>query len=164
MEILILILIYWAVVYSIRCLLPFLFEAFVYLISRLCYLLFTVLKYASKGAFWICVWTGRCALPLLIFLYYLADEALHGETQQEEEDEDEDEDWQEEWIEEEPAPDPYEEAIRLLGLLPSCTQKEFNLAYRRAIARAHPDKGGTDELAQSINAARETVKHHNGWR
>ena len=167
MELLFTILIYWIAVYNIGRVLPLLGEAFVYLISRLwylipqlCYLLFMVLKYVSIGAFWICVQTGKGAKPILIFLYYLADEALRSEPQEEEEDED----WQEEWDEEEPAPDPYETALMLLGLRSSCTEKEFSLAYKRAIARAHPDKGGTDEQAQSINIARETVKRHNDWR
>ena len=60
--------------------------------------------------------------------------------------------------------DSYEEALSLLVLQENCTQKELTRAFRSAMAQAHPDKGGTNEQAMALNAARNIVKSHNGWR
>lgn len=94
---------------------------------------------------------GRGIWAVLIFLYYLADEALRSEEDPED-------------TETEIEDNSYETALRLLGLQEDYSQKEFTLAFRSAMLRAHPDKGGTDEQAQAIYEARNIVKNHNGWR
>jgi hypothetical protein len=92
----------------------------------------------------------RFIWALLVFLYYLADEALHSEA-----------DPEETLVDEE---DVYEKALSLLGLHEDCTQEELTRAFRSAMAQAHPDKGGTDEQAMAVNAARNIIKSHKGWR
>ncbi len=44
---------------------------------------------------------------------------------------------------------------RPLGLSPAVSKAMIEAAYKEAIATAHPDKGGTEEAAQAVNAARE---------
>lgn len=49
------------------------------------------------------------------------------------------------------------DALELLGLPPSADRAAVMEAHRRLIARNHPDAGGTEALARSINAARDTL-------
>ncbi len=49
------------------------------------------------------------------------------------------------------------EALEVLGLEPGASRKEIIEAHRRLIAKVHPDKGGSDHLAQSINQARKVL-------
>jgi DnaJ homolog subfamily C member 19 len=49
------------------------------------------------------------------------------------------------------------EARALLGVASGAGVDEINAAYRRLIARNHPDAGGTEELASRINAARNLL-------
>jgi DnaJ-domain-containing protein 1 len=56
-----------------------------------------------------------------------------------------------------PAPMPLEDARRLLGVSASADLAEIRAAHRRLIARVHPDAGGSEELAQRINAARDAL-------
>lgn len=91
---------------------------------------------------------------MLVFLYYLADEALRGGEAGAEDEPDE----------ERAQNDSYEKALRLLGLQDGYTKESFKHAFKSAMARAHPDKGGTHEQAMALNAARNIVKTHNGWR
>lgn len=51
-----------------------------------------------------------------------------------------------------------EEARAVLGLGPDAGLEEVDPAYRRLIAKVHPDGGGTDYLAAQINRAREVLK------
>lgn len=51
----------------------------------------------------------------------------------------------------------HEEARRLLELPVDATPGEIRAAYRRLIARVHPDVGGSAELARRVNAARDTL-------
>lgn len=53
-----------------------------------------------------------------------------------------------------------EEAGRLLGLAPEANAVEINAAWRRMIAEAHPDRGGSAEASARINAARDTLLKH----
>lgn len=48
-----------------------------------------------------------------------------------------------------------EEALQILGLQKGASTDEIKSAYRRLMALAHPDKGGTDYLAAKINAAKD---------
>jgi DnaJ family protein C protein 19 len=52
---------------------------------------------------------------------------------------------------------PIEDAQRLLGLSADAGLDEIRAAHRRLIARVHPDSGGSEELAQRINAARDAL-------
>ena len=47
------------------------------------------------------------------------------------------------------------EARSVLGVSASATASEINAAWKRLMARAHPDQGGTQGLAARINAARD---------
>ncbi|MBX2868523.1 MAG: DnaJ domain-containing protein [Acidiferrobacterales bacterium] len=49
------------------------------------------------------------------------------------------------------------EAFEVLGLDASATRDEIVAAHRKLISKIHPDKGGTDYLARSINKAREVL-------
>ncbi len=49
------------------------------------------------------------------------------------------------------------EARSILGLGPGATDAEINAAWRRLMARAHPDQGGTEGLAARLNAARDRL-------
>ncbi|TXL75139.1 hypothetical protein FHP25_14740 [Vineibacter terrae] len=63
-----------------------------------------------------------------------------------------------------PPPDPYLEALSLLGLPGDFTRADFNRAYKGAIRKAHPDTGGSKEKAQAVNTARDCVARRRGWR
>ena len=50
-----------------------------------------------------------------------------------------------------------EDARRLLGVRDDATLEEIRAAHRRLIARVHPDIGGSEELANRVNLARDTL-------
>ena len=52
---------------------------------------------------------------------------------------------------------PVEDARKLLGVDPGATLVEIREAHRRLIARVHPDAGGSDELANRVNVARDIL-------
>ncbi|WP_332654999.1 molecular chaperone DnaJ [Brevundimonas sp.] len=49
------------------------------------------------------------------------------------------------------------EARSLLGVSPDATPQQINAAWKRLMARAHPDQGGTEGLASRLNAARDRL-------
>ena len=49
------------------------------------------------------------------------------------------------------------EARSLLGVPAGATPEQINAAWRRLMARAHPDQGGTEGLAARLNAARDRL-------
>ena len=49
------------------------------------------------------------------------------------------------------------EARSLLGVPADATRAEINTAWKRLMARAHPDQGGTEGLASRLNAARDRL-------
>lgn len=49
------------------------------------------------------------------------------------------------------------EARAILGVSMDATSQEVQAAWRRAMARAHPDQGGTEGLAARVNAARDRL-------
>lgn len=49
------------------------------------------------------------------------------------------------------------EARSLLGVGSEATDAQVNAAWRRLMARAHPDQGGTEGLAARLNAARDRL-------
>ena len=50
-----------------------------------------------------------------------------------------------------------EEALQILGLEPGANKEEIIIAHRKLMSKVHPDKGGTDYLAKSINQARQVL-------
>jgi len=49
------------------------------------------------------------------------------------------------------------EALRILGLGEDADQEAIRLAHRRLLQKLHPDRGGSDYLAQRINEARDRL-------
>jgi hypothetical protein len=49
------------------------------------------------------------------------------------------------------------EAHAILGLEEGATPEQIRAAYRRLMASAHPDRGGSRGLAAQLNAARDTL-------
>ena len=49
------------------------------------------------------------------------------------------------------------EARRVLGVTKDADSAEIQAAYRRLMARAHPDAGGSEGLAERLNAARDRL-------
>ncbi|WP_122465853.1 molecular chaperone DnaJ [Brevundimonas lutea] len=49
------------------------------------------------------------------------------------------------------------EARRLLGVSAAANRGEIQAAWRRLMARAHPDQGGTQGLAEQLNQARDRL-------
>ncbi len=50
-----------------------------------------------------------------------------------------------------------QEALDVLGLEDNPTEKEIVEAHRKLIQKVHPDRGGNDFLAATINNAKETL-------
>jgi hypothetical protein len=54
-------------------------------------------------------------------------------------------------------PDALSEAARLLGVPPDAPSETVWQAWRQAMARAHPDAGGSEEAAKALTAARDLL-------
>jgi DnaJ-class molecular chaperone len=52
---------------------------------------------------------------------------------------------------------PPEDARKLLGLGPDASLADIREAHRRLIVKVHPDAGGSEELANRVNVARDTL-------
>lgn len=52
--------------------------------------------------------------------------------------------------------------MRDLGLEPGCSEKDVTRAFRRLAKQSHPDKGGSKETFQRINAAYEALTKDGG--
>lgn len=50
-----------------------------------------------------------------------------------------------------------DEALKVLGLKGDATAQDIKTAYHRLMTNLHPDKGGSDYLAQQINRARDVL-------
>lgn len=50
-----------------------------------------------------------------------------------------------------------DEALQILGLKDGATEDDIKAAYRRLMARLHPDAGGTDYLAAKVNMAKDLL-------
>jgi hypothetical protein len=51
------------------------------------------------------------------------------------------------------------DSLRTLGLAWPCTGEDVTAAYRKRSLEQHPDRGGTVEAMQAVNAAHERLKH-----
>ncbi|MDI1326308.1 MAG: molecular chaperone DnaJ [Brevundimonas sp.] len=49
------------------------------------------------------------------------------------------------------------DARAILGVSADATVQDINAAWKRLMARAHPDQGGTEGLASRLNAARDRL-------
>jgi hypothetical protein len=49
------------------------------------------------------------------------------------------------------------QARAILGVAPGASETEIRAAFRRRIARAHPDRGGSNEEAARLAAARDVL-------
>lgn len=49
------------------------------------------------------------------------------------------------------------EARAVLGVAADADADQIRAAHRRLLANVHPDRGGSDELARRVNAARDTL-------
>ena len=58
------------------------------------------------------------------------------------------------------APDP----AHILGLNGEFTRSEMEEKHRALITNVHPDRGGSDWLAQQVNNARDSIKRVRGWK
>lgn len=56
------------------------------------------------------------------------------------------------------------EAYQVLGLRPESSREEIQAAYRRLMQRAHPDRGGSSDLAARLNQARDVLLESVGWK
>ncbi|WP_426023072.1 J domain-containing protein [Brevundimonas sp. PWP3-1b1] len=54
------------------------------------------------------------------------------------------------------------DARAVLGVGPGASEAEVHAAWKRAMARAHPDQGGTEGLAIRVNAARDRLLRKTG--
>ena len=54
------------------------------------------------------------------------------------------------------------DARAVLGVGPGASEAEVRAAWKRAMARAHPDQGGTEGLAVRVNAARDRLLRKTG--
>jgi DnaJ homolog subfamily C member 19 len=52
---------------------------------------------------------------------------------------------------------PLEDARRLLGVDENATLADIRAAHKRLIQKVHPDSGGSVELANRVNVARDTL-------
>lgn len=50
-----------------------------------------------------------------------------------------------------------ERALKLLALKEGATEAEIKAAYKRMMGKVHPDVGGNDEFAQTLNQARDVL-------
>lgn len=58
--------------------------------------------------------------------------------------------------------DPAAAARRLLRVREDAGAEDIRAAHRRLMAQAHPDRGGSDEAARRLNAARDLLLARDG--
>lgn len=56
-----------------------------------------------------------------------------------------------------PTPPDRADALGILGLGVGASEADIRAAHRRLLLAVHPDHGGSAELAQRVNAARDTL-------
>ncbi len=103
-----------------------------------------MLEFAIEGVLQLLVWTCRLLLwPFVALIHY-----LQGRTEQSSDTE-----------EPRQTHNDVAEARKLLGVDANATAQELHAAYRRVMARVHPDVGGTDYLAVKVNEAYQLLKN-----
>jgi hypothetical protein len=112
-----------------------------------------------RAALWLLVQLARGARLAVIFLYFLASEALRGDDPAEEARAEEDGGAAGDPDSNDDA-DLYQAALMLLGLPPKFTRAELDAAFKAAIKKAHPDAGGSVDQAQAVNMARDLLLPH----
>lgn len=123
-----------------------------------------------RGVIWCARQSANGVYLGAIFLFCLGYEWLRGPEEAEEEPIPEDfGEEEEDPAEEEPQQTfvldlSYFHAVALLGLQNGFTQAELSRAYKEAMKKAHPDAGGSVEAAQAVNAARDLITDHMGWK
>ena len=64
----------------------------------------------------------------------------------------------------EAARDGYADALSLLALAEPFTRQDLDARFKRVMLGVHPDKGGSDFLAQQATAARALILKRKGWK
>lgn len=70
---------------------------------------------------------------------------------------------QEQWQSASGTADPYALALDVLGLSEPFDKAMLKRAWKAAIFKAHPDRGGSTAQAQAINAAKDFILRRRGW-
>ena len=134
------------------------------LVAGIVYVLIKLPGWIWRGLLWTYYATvsfASYAWPIVrdagLFVFYFASEVLSGASEADEGLDGDEDDGYEPGQEDEREHDSYLEACDRLGLKEPFTPFEFKAAYRRAIAEAHPDRGGTTQQAQAVNEARARI-------
>ena len=181
MEVLLFFVLFWMLCEGLALLGPVIFEGVSYLIGITVYGIWLVLRWISLG-----LWALFCEyiLPLIeagycaardwlarqyhrfviwakdrvLLLGLVIRELIHPTPDEEfEEEEDDEEDGSD------AAAQAFAAACERLGLGEPFTQADLKAAYRRAIAIAHPDRGGSTEASQQVSEDRARIARHMGW-
>ena len=62
------------------------------------------------------------------------------------------------------ARDDYADALSLLALAEPFTRQDLDARFKRVMLGVHPDKGGSDRLAQQVTEARALILKRKGWK
>ena len=114
------------------------------------------LRLAGRGALAAAYAARRGLKAAGLFVYLLIDELRRGAA----DDEDAADDAAADQAADHTA---YETALKRFGLPDRFSEGDLNRAYKTEMLRAHPDRGGSDEQAQDLNAARDVIRHAHGW-
>jgi len=140
---------------------PTVFAGILYGIEWLCICIWTalgiVLRAAARGLPILIGLLYRAVCDAALFIWFLFAEWRHGP--------------EEDFTQDEAGPDAaadetdrYEQARALFGLEPGFTREALSRAYRRLMARIHPDlPGGSLRAAQEANSARDLLMRAHGW-
>jgi len=152
-----------AIISLIVCLLELLCELAVEIWFACWEKFWLLLEFLCETLAQCCVWTRNKIWTIVIFFYFLVAESLGGNSSRPN-DHDQETETEDHLAEQEALNNAYAQALTLLGLQAGCTRKILNVAFKKAMETAHPDKGGTHEKALEVNAARNIIKTKNGWR
>ena len=62
------------------------------------------------------------------------------------------------------ARDDYADALSLFDLTEPFTRQDLDARFKRVMLGVHPDKGGSDHLAQQVTDARALILKRKGWK
>ena len=157
MELIVVFVLWWMISHVISELIPLLIQAIWHLFVMLGLCIIELVRLIARLLGGLLFHTFRLLVIALrltgTFLFILFDEWRRGDD------------------EETAAPDQpvsaqeeYAAALALLGLREPFTHQALKQVYRQAMKAAHTDIGGDKEDAQALNAARDLVMTHKGWR